>query len=202
VAEIDPTAPGTMITGHFGFAAMVKARERSTPLWLLMLAAVWLDIVFVPLFLAGIETIRPVSDRAGYGAVTIYADYTHSLVGMLALSCLLAAICWPFWGRRSAIVIGWVAVSHWVLDLLVHRADMPLLPADALQLPRLGFGLWRFPVVSAALEFGLILAGAWVYWRAATDICAKVSRITSLAAVAAASIVVFGALTLAMDVIS
>jgi len=202
VAEIDPTAPGIMIAGHFGFAAMVKAREHNTPLWLLMLAAVWLDIVFVPLFLAGIETIRPVSNRGGYGAVIIYADYSHSLVGMLALSCLLAAICLPFWGRRSAIVIGSVAASHWMLDLLVHRADMPLLPADALQPPRLGFGLWRFPVVSAALESGLILAGAWVYWRAARDACAKDSRSTTLAAVAAVSIVVSDALTLSLDITS
>ena len=121
---------------------------------------------------------------------------------MLALSCLLAMICWPFWGRRSAIVIGWVAVSHWMLDLLVHRADMPLLPANALQLPRLGFGLWRFPVASAALESGLILAGAWVYWRAARGACANDRRSTTLAAVAAASIVVFGALTLALDLTS
>jgi hypothetical protein len=40
-----------MVAGHFGFAAMVKSREKSTPLWALMLATAWLDIVFVPLSL-------------------------------------------------------------------------------------------------------------------------------------------------------
>ena len=130
-----------MIAGHFGFAAMVKAREQRTPLWMLMFAAVWLDIVFVPLFLVGVETIRPAHGKLGYGQAVIYADCTHSLVGMLVLSAILAAVCWPFWGRRSAIVIGLVSVSHWVLDLFVHRADMPILPGNLLQLPRLGVGL-------------------------------------------------------------
>ena len=40
-----------MIAGHFGFAAMVKSRERTTPLWALMLATVWLDIIFIPLLM-------------------------------------------------------------------------------------------------------------------------------------------------------
>jgi hypothetical protein len=38
-----------MIAGHFGFAAIVKGHEPETPLWILMLATVWLDVIFVPL---------------------------------------------------------------------------------------------------------------------------------------------------------
>jgi hypothetical protein len=76
-----------MIAGHFGFAALTKARERQVPLWALMLATVWLDIIFVPLYVAGIETIETVpGSRGGYGAAIIHADYTHSLLGALALS--------------------------------------------------------------------------------------------------------------------
>ena len=82
-----------MIAGHFGFAALVKGRERSTPLWRLMLASVWLDILFVPLFVAGVETMHPVQGRHGYGASIIHADYTHSVIGMLVLSAVLGAIC-------------------------------------------------------------------------------------------------------------
>ena len=55
-----------MIAGHFGFAAGVKAAEQQTPLWALMLGAVWLDIVFVPLFLTGIEALEPVAGLAGH----------------------------------------------------------------------------------------------------------------------------------------
>jgi hypothetical protein len=188
-----------MIAGHFGFAALVKGRERSTPLWMLMLASVWLDIVFVPLFVAGIETIELAPGRHGYGAAIIHADYTHSVVGMLVLSAILGAACWPFWGKRSAIVIGLVAASHWALDLIVHRADMPIFPANLPHLPRLGFGLWQFPAASIALELALVLGGAWVYWRAAKDVCLRAARGTRLATVAALLIAVCGVLVLWLD---
>jgi hypothetical protein len=70
-----------MIAGHFGFAALIKAREPQVPLWALMLATVWLDIVFVPLYVAGVESIEMVPGTHGsYGAGIIHADYTHSLL--------------------------------------------------------------------------------------------------------------------------
>ena len=54
-----------MIAGHFGLAAGAKSAARTTPLWALMLATAWLDVVFVPLFLAGVETIENVPGTAG-----------------------------------------------------------------------------------------------------------------------------------------
>jgi hypothetical protein len=56
-----------MIAGHFGFAAGVKAAEPQVPLWSLMLATVWLDIVFVPLLVAGVEcSVGPARSKAGH----------------------------------------------------------------------------------------------------------------------------------------
>ena len=69
-----------MIAGHFGFAAAVKSREREVPLWALMLACQWLDVVFVPLYVAGVERMVLIGG-GGYGKVVIYADWTHSLLG-------------------------------------------------------------------------------------------------------------------------
>jgi hypothetical protein len=167
---------------------------------MLMLASVWLDILFVPLFLAGIETIQPVNGHLGYGSAVINADYTHSFVGMLVLSTILAAICLPFWGRRSAIVIGLVAASHWVLDLVVHRADMPILPGNMAHLPRLGFGLWRLPWVSAAIEAVLVLLGAGVYWAAARSVSIQANQKPRLAAAVAILIAACGIFILYLDV--
>jgi len=56
-------------------------------------------------------------------------------------------------------------MSHWVLDLLVHRPDMPILPGNAGGLPLLGLGLWRWPAVSLAMELALIVLGAVLYVR-------------------------------------
>jgi hypothetical protein len=188
-----------MIAGHFGFAALVKSKERSTPLWILMFSSVWLDIVFVPLFVAGIETLQPVANHRQYGGALIHADFTHSMAGALLLSAVLGAVCWPFWGKRSALVIGLVAVSHWALDLLVHRPDLPILPANALNLPKLGLGLWQYPAISAGLELILVLTGAWFYWRAARSVSVQAARGIALANTSAILLATFGVLVLALD---
>jgi hypothetical protein len=190
-----------MITGHFGFAAIVKSQARAVPLWALMLASAWLDVVFIPLFVSGIETIEFVpGTEGGYGNAIIHADYTHSLVGGLVLSALFGwAGAWR-WGRRTGWVLGAVAFSHWVLDLIVHRADMPILPGDLFDLPRLGFGLWQSSVLSALAELALLLAGAFLYWRAARAVVATGDpRLTGRADLAAAVLLVSGLIVLALD---
>jgi hypothetical protein len=189
-----------MIAGHFGFAAAVKSREPQTPLWALMFATVWLDVVFIPLLLSGVETVQPVDNaHTGYGSLIIHADYDHSLLGMAVLSAILGLLAALLWGRRVGVVIGLVAASHWVLDLFVHRPDVPLLPANIGGLPRLGFGLWRYPPVSASIELALVLVGAWLYWRAANQV-AKAAGTGILAAKATASLIaVFGLLILWLD---
>jgi membrane-bound metal-dependent hydrolase YbcI (DUF457 family) len=192
-----------MIAGHFGFAAMVKSRERRTPLWALMLATVWLDIVFVPLFSTHIETIEFVPGKhGGYGAAIIHANYTHSLLGALVLSAILgAAFLWR-WDRRSCVVVALVAFSHWVLDLFVHRADMPILPGNAGHLPLLGFGMWRSPLLVAAVECALVMAGAWLYWRAARSVTLAEGKGKGRADLVSILILIFGVAVLVMDVAS
>lgn len=197
-----PLAPPTaMIAGHFGFAAMVKSRQRDVPLWALMLATVWLDIVFVPLFLAGIETIVPApGTHGGYGAGIIHANYTHSLLGAIVLSAMLGAACGVRWGRRSGIVVALVAFSHWLLDLVVHRGDLPLLPGNLGNLPTLGFGLWRAPAAAMSVELALVAAGAWLYYRAARSASLDAGVATRRAAFVASLILIGGAGVLALDV--
>jgi hypothetical protein len=176
---------------------MVKSRERSAPLWALMLATVWLDVVFTPLFLALRETVQPI--HAGYGGLIIHADYTHSIVGMLALSAVLGMMFLPRLGRRLALVIALVSASHWVLDLVVHRPDMPALPANVGNLPYFGFGLWNHPRAAACVELALVVAGAIMYWRAAMEVSAKAGRNERLASISAAMIAAFGLLVLFLD---
>ena len=186
-----------MIAGHFGFAAIVKSRERTAPLWALMLATVWLDIVFIPLFISHIETAQQV--HPGYGGLLIHADYTHSIVGMLALSAILGVMFLPRLGRRVAFVIALVSASHWVLDLVVHRSDMPFLPGNVGNLPSFGFGLWNHPQAAACVELLLVLIGAAAYWRAAMEVSARAGRNGKLASLAAGMIAVFGLLVLFLD---
>jgi len=153
-----------MLAGHFGVAAAVKAVEPHVPLWALMLSTQFLDIAFIPLLLTGVESIEE-TGGGGYGEAIIRAQYTHSLLGALLLSLIAALLAGWLWNKRSAIIIGSLTFSHWLIDLVVHRADMPLLPGNIGDLPLLGLGLWQLPLVSAGLELVIIVIGAVMYLR-------------------------------------
>jgi membrane-bound metal-dependent hydrolase YbcI (DUF457 family) len=191
-----------MIAGHFGFAAAVKSRTPAVPVWALMLACVWLDVVFVPLLAAGLESIEsvPGAPNGAYGAAIIHATYTHSLLGALVLSALFGLAFLGRYGRHTAFVLGLVVMSHWLLDLPMHRPDMPLLPGG-IDPVRLGFGLWRFPVASAVLELALVVAGAALYWRAVEAVTATHPEKRALGRACAASVLGAGILTLVLNVL-
>lgn len=153
-----------MFAGHFGLAAAVKAKAPEVPLWALMISTQLLDVVFVPLYLSGVEKIVPVAG-GGYGESVIHADYTHSLIGALLITLFAGLLAGRFWGKRSGMIISSVVFSHWILDLLVHRVDLPILPGNWGDLPLLGFELWKFPAVSIGLEAALIVIGLILYAR-------------------------------------
>lgn len=154
-----------MTPGHFGLAAGAKKFAPRVPLWALFLSTYLLDVIFVFLLAAGVESLTPIDPAHpnAYGGILIHAEYTHSLVGALLISALAGWLASRRWGRRGGLAIGLVAFSHWILDLLVHRADLPILPGNIGNFSLLGFGLWEYPRASAAVELILILAGAALY---------------------------------------
>ncbi|MFB5086601.1 permease [Psychrobacillus sp. PGGUH221] len=152
-----------MFAGHFGISATVKSKTPETPLWSLIVSTQLLDIVFIPFILVGLENIESIGD-GGYGNDMIYAFYTHSLVGSLILSILAALLAKRLWGRKSGIIIGAVVFSHWILDFIVHRPDMPILPGNIGNLPLLGLGLWETVPGSVLLEALLLAIGCFFYF--------------------------------------
>lgn len=160
-----------MITGHFGLAAGVKKYAARLPLWSLLLATFWLDVIFTVLSMFGLESFAPMNpSKPVYGEVLINAYYTHSLVGALLISAVTGWLASLRWKKETGIVIGTVVFSHWLLDLLVHRADLPILPGNLGSLPLLGFGLWEYPIVSGIIELALALGGAYLYYRSAMEL--------------------------------
>ena len=166
-----------MLAGHFALAAVVKSRQPQVPLWALMLSTQLLDVVFVALYLLNIEGFRPVEGtQGGYGELIISADFSHSLIGAFGISTLASLVARIAWGQRNANIIWAMVFSHWILDLLVHRGDMPILLGGGGGLPRLGLGLWQWPWASAAIELGMILVGAFLYYHAAMRTAIKAER--------------------------
>lgn len=156
-----------MTPGHFGLAAVVKKFAPTVPLWVLFLASYLLDVVFLFVWIGGIEGLTPIDPAHpnAYGGVLIHADYTHSFIGALFISLVAGWLSSLRWGRRGGITIAAVVFSHWILDLLVHRPDLPILPGNIGNLPLLGFGLWNYPVIAAGIELILILVGVLLYHR-------------------------------------
>lgn len=154
-----------MFIGHYGPAFGAKPLERRLPLWLLFLAVQWLDVGWSVLVMLGVEKLRIVKGYTQGSSLDLYyMPFTHGLIGAVALSAALGAVVALFYrNRRTAIVlvVAGAVFSHWVLDLVVHVPDLPLLDNSF----KVGFGLWRHLWLSFPLEIALLVGGASLYAR-------------------------------------
>ena len=153
-----------MFAGHFGVAAAIKSKDTRVPFGALLVRTQLIDIIFIPLSILGIETMEPVAG-GGYGGNLIHANYSHSLVGTIVIAILLGVLASRPWGRSGGIAIGFTIFSHWLLDLVVHRPDLPILPGNLGDFPLLGFGVWEFKLVAIFIEAVLIILGITLYTK-------------------------------------
>lgn len=154
-----------MFLGHFALALGAKRVAPRASLGALLLAAQWSDLLWPFLLLAGIErvTVAPGDTAATPLRFDAY-PISHSLL-MLALWALLGGLLYFRLGRdrRGALVVAVLVLSHWVLDVVTHRPDLPLTPWGH---TRLGLGLWNAPRLAMAVELLLFAAGVMLYLRA------------------------------------
>lgn len=153
-----------MFIGHFavGFAAKLAAPRVS--LGTLFLSAQFIDLLWPTFLLLGIERVR-----IEPGATTVtplvfeHYPYSHSLLAVLGWAAFLGALHFLLRrDRRSALVLGALVLSHWCLDLLVHRADLPILPWGS---TLVGLRLWSSLPLTLALEVPMFMLGFWLYAR-------------------------------------
>ncbi|MDX8044619.1 permease [Gracilibacillus sp. S3-1-1] len=186
-----------MFAGHFGVAAAVKSKAPKLPLWSLLVSTQLLDIFYILFDLAGLEYMEPIGE-GGYASMMIYAFYTHSLVGALILSLLFGFISFKLWDKKSGVIIGAVIFSHWVLDLIVHRPDIAILPGNVGDFPLLGLGLWQSVPASILVEFLLITIGSILYFQYAIKSSGPKHKVKGI--VAGCVMTVFLFLSLGIDV--
>jgi hypothetical protein len=152
---------GRMFLGHFAVALAAKKAASKTSLGTLVLAAQFADMLWPLLLLLGIEQVRIVP---GLLPVTPL-DFTsypisHSLVAQLGWGALLGITY--FLARRdarSALLLGFLVPSHWLLDFIAHRPDMPIYPGGA----KYGLGMWNSLPLTIVVEYALFAAGTAVY---------------------------------------
>ena len=154
-----------MFIGHYGPALAAKPLERRLPLWLLFLAVQWLDVAWSVAVMLGVEKLHIVKGfTQGSSLDLYYMPFTHGLFGALALSVTLGAVAALFYRERRTVIIlvaAGAVFSHWLLDLVVHVPDLPLIDNSF----KVGFGLWRYLWISFPLELALLIAGAILYAR-------------------------------------
>lgn len=154
-----------MFVGHFGVGFGAKAIAPNASLGSLFLAAQFVDLLWPTLLLLGVEHVRI---EPGITRVTPlnFVDYpiSHSLLAVIGWAALFAAVYF-FLRRypRGAVVVGLLVVSHWLLDVVVHRPDLPLYAGSGY---RFGLGLWSSVGATLAVELPILVVGVWSYVRA------------------------------------
>lgn len=150
-----------MFVGHYGPSFALR-RKAGTPLWVLFLAAQFVDVLWSVLVMVGVEKVRLIEGFTASSPLDLYyMPYTHSLTASLSWAVIVGLLGSVVWGRRGGVLIGVCVLSHWILDLPVHVADLPLW-GDA---HKVGFGLWNRPVLAFVLEAGVLLGGVAIYAR-------------------------------------
>lgn len=153
-----------MFLGHFAMGFAAKRVAPAVSLGTFFLAAQFADLLWPNLVLLGVERL---AIRPGITAVTplefISYPYSHSLLALLLWGFLFGLVHWLV--RRSpaaGVTIGAVVVTHWLLDWVAHRPDLPFTFAgDA----RVGLELWRSIPATVAVELALLAVGSAVYAR-------------------------------------
>jgi len=150
-----------MFIGHFAVAFASKRAAPRTSLGLLVAAVSLLDLIWPILVLGGFEVVRI---DPGNTVVTpldfVSYPYSHGLIFVCLWAAIFAGAYYAtsrYW--QGAAMIGVGVISHWVLDVVSHRPDMPLYPGSA----RIGLGLWNSMAATVIVEGSAFALGAWLY---------------------------------------
>ena len=153
-----------MFLGHIGLALAAKKVTPRVSLAMLLIAAQWADVLWPVLVGAGIEQVRI---EPGNTALTplnfVSYPYSHSLALLIVWGMAMgAAYRGIAGGRRTFKILAALVVSHWLLDYVTHRADMPLYPGGQ----KVGLDLWDSIPGTLAVETVMYLTGMAIYLRA------------------------------------
>jgi membrane-bound metal-dependent hydrolase YbcI (DUF457 family) len=153
-----------MFLGHFAVALAAKRAAPRTSLGTLFMASQWIDLLWPLFLLAGIEHVRVDPGNTAFTPLDFYDyPYTHSLRAVIVWAAVVCAI---YYGlkryRAGTIVVALTLFSHWILDVVTHRPDLPLGPNTDVYF---GLGLWNSVVGTVVSESILFGGGILLYLR-------------------------------------
>ena len=153
-----------MFIGHFAVALASKQVAPRTSLGWLLAASQLADILWPLFLLLGWEHVRIDPGATRFTPLDLYDfPWSHSLAALIVWATLFAGIYWAATRYRAGAAILWFGVlSHWVLDWITHRPDMPIYPGSA----RYGLSLWNSIPGTMIVELAMFGAGVWLFARA------------------------------------
>lgn len=150
-----------MFIGHFAIGFAAKRFAPRTSAALLMAAPQLSDILWPIFLLLGVEQVRidPGNTRFTPFDFVSY-PWSHSLLLVSLWASLFAGAYQVFARYRRGTLAIWIGVmSHWVLDWISHRPDMPLYPGSH----RFGLGLWNSIAGTMIVEIAMFVTGVCLY---------------------------------------
>jgi len=151
-----------MFIGHYALGLAAKRVTPGVSLGVLFASAQFADILWPFLLAAGLEHVQIEPGNTAFTPLNFVSyPYSHSLALLIVWGLALG---WIFGGgqRRNLAIIAALVVSHWGLDFIMHRPDMPLYPGG----PKYGLGVWNSIALTVAIELPMYIAGVWIYLRA------------------------------------
>jgi membrane-bound metal-dependent hydrolase YbcI (DUF457 family) len=163
-----------MFIGHNAIAFATKRIAPRGSLGVYTAAVMLPDLIWPIFLLLGIEHVRIQPGATRFTPLDFY-DYpwTHSLVMTIAWGLFFGGIYMAMTRYlRGALWVVLGVVSHWVLDFVVHRPDLPLYPNG----PKFGLGLWNSPPATIVIESAMFIAAVLIY-RGATRAIDRIGSI-------------------------
>jgi hypothetical protein len=157
-----------MFIGHLALGMGAKKYAPRTSLGLLIAAPMFADLLWPTLLLLGVESVRIDPGNTKQTPLDfVHYPWSHSLLMLCVWGGMIGGAFFLARRRRTdALIVALLVVSHWVLDFVSHRPDMPLVPWGG---PKLGLSLWNLPALNALLEGVMFAAGVALYFRATRE---------------------------------
>jgi uncharacterized membrane protein len=154
-----------MFIGHFAVGFAAKRVAPRVSLAVLFAAAQFADLLWPVLVALGLEQVRIDPGNTAFTPLDFVSyPYSHSLALLVVWGLVYGAVYRAASGRngRAFAIIAALVVSHWMLDFIVHRPDLPLYPGG----PKFGLGLWNSVTGTILVEIAMYAAGLWIYAQA------------------------------------
>jgi len=151
-----------MFAGHVGVGLALGSTERRVNVGVFVAASLLLDLLLWLFILVGLESVTiPVTFAKTHQAHFIF-PLSHGLATSIIWSVVAGAVAYGALSgerakrQRIALLLALAVFSHWILDAIVHRPEMPLLGLGS---TTVGLSLWDHLWVSLPLEAVILISG-------------------------------------------